>query len=53
MEPGTTGHIYPNDVWSPGTYSVSFGTTGGSGMEVHAICSISSVPFTEEKTLVW
>lgn len=48
VDAGITGHIYPDKAWDPGTYSVSFGTSGGSGMEGYAICSISTTPFLEE-----
>lgn len=51
VEAGTTGHIYPDDAWNPGTYSVHFGTTGSSGMEGCATGYVSSSPFTEEDPL--
>ena len=51
VDAGTTGHIYPDKAWDPGTYSVFIGTAGGIGMEGYAICSISSAPFQEEEPL--
>ena len=48
VDAGTTGHIYPDKAWDPGTYLIDFGTAGGIGMEGYAICSISSAPFMAE-----
>lgn len=53
VDAGKTGHIYPDNAWDPGTYSISFATAGSSGMEGYAICSISSFPFMEEEPLAW
>ena len=53
VDAGTTGHIYPDKAWDPGTYSVSFGDTGGNGMVGNAVCSISSTPFAKEGPLAW
>lgn len=49
VDAGTTGHIYPDKAWDPGTYLIDFGTAGGIGMEGYAICSISSAPFMAEE----
>ena len=49
VDAGSTGHIYPDKAWEPGTYSIDFGTAGGIGMEGYAICNISSVPFLAEE----
>ena len=51
VEAGATGYIYPDEAWAPGTYSVSFGCTSGSGMKGYAICNISSVPIIEKEPL--
>ena len=51
VDAGSTGHIYPDKAWEPGTYSVFIGTAGGIGMEGYAICSISAAPFQEEEPL--
>ena len=53
VDAGKKGHIYPDKAWDSGTYPVSFGTSGGSGMEGYAICSISATPFPEEEPLAW
>ena len=49
VDAGTTGNIYSDKAWNPGTYAVSFGTAGGNGMEGYAICRISATPFPEEE----
>ena len=53
VDAGSTGHIYPDKAWDPGTYPVNFGSASGSGMQGYAICSISSFPFMEEEPLAW
>ena len=49
VDAGTTGNIYSDAAWKPGTYAVSFGSAGGNGMEGYAICRISYAPFPEEE----
>ena len=38
IEPGTFDKVFSDEKWKPGTYSVSFATSGASGMTGNAVC---------------
>lgn len=38
IEPGTFDTVFSNEKWKPGTYTVSFATSGASGMTGTAVC---------------
>ena len=38
IEPGTFDMVFSNEKWKPGTYEVSFATSGASGMIGTAVC---------------
>ena len=51
IEPETSGNICPDEVFSSGTYTIGFSTSGAAGMEGYAICEVSPIEFAEEEPL--